>query len=59
MSLAITPNTFLFGHQHIYLFRLNYANLKGFQYGTSGKELACKCKRHNRGMIDPWVRKIP
>ena len=59
MFLVIRPNTFLFGHHHIYLLRLNFANLKGFPCGTSGKEAACKRMRHNTGMFDPWVRKIP
>ena len=48
MFLVIRPNTFLFGHHHIYLLRLNFANLKGFPCGTSGKEPACKCMRHKR-----------
>ena len=25
----------------------------------SGKESACKCRRHNRGRFNSWVRKIP
>ena len=28
-------------------------------YGTSGKEPACRCKRHKRCWFHPWVRKIP
>ena len=27
--------------------------------GVSGKEPACKCKRHKRHQLDPWVRKTP
>ena len=27
--------------------------------GTSGKELACQCSRHQGCGFDPWVRKIP
>ena len=27
--------------------------------GTSGKELACQCRRHKRHGFDPWVREIP
>ena len=27
--------------------------------GTSGREPACKCRRHKRRRFDPWVRKIP
>ena len=29
---------------------------QGFPGGTSGKELACQCRRRR---FDPWVRKIP
>ena len=32
---------------------------QGFPGGTSGKELACQCRRHKRHAFDPWVRKIP
>ena len=31
----------------------------GFPGGTSGKELACQCRRQKRCKFDPWVRKIP
>ena len=31
----------------------------GFPGGASGKEPTCKCRRHKRGVFDPWVRKIP
>ena len=31
----------------------------GLPSGSSGKELACQCKRHNRHGFDPWVGKIP
>ena len=31
----------------------------GFPGGTSGKEPACLCRRHQRRRFDPWVRKIP
>ena len=31
----------------------------GFSGGTSGKELACQCKRDKRRGFDPWVGKIP
>ena len=31
----------------------------GFPSGTSGKELACQCRKHKRCGFDPWVRKIP
>ena len=31
----------------------------GFPGGTSGKELACQCRKGKRHMFDPWVRKIP
>ena len=30
-----------------------------FPGGTSGKELICWCRRHNRLRFDPWVGKIP
>ena len=26
----------------------------GFLGGTSGKELTCQCRRHNRLGFDPW-----
>ena len=29
-----------------------------FPGGTSGKELACQCRRYKRCGFDPWVRKI-
>ena len=32
---------------------------EGFSGGSSGKELACQCKRHNRHRFDLWVGKIP
>ena len=32
--------------------------IKSFPGGTSGKETACQCKRHERLWFDPWVRKI-
>ena len=32
--------------------------ISGFPGGASGKEHACKCKRHKRCGFDPWVRKI-
>ena len=31
----------------------------GFPGGTSGKELACQCRRPKRLGFNPWVRKIP
>ena len=31
----------------------------GFPSGTSGKEPACRCRRHERCRFDPWVEKIP
>ena len=31
----------------------------GFPGGTSGKEPACRCRRHKRYRFDSWVRKIP
>ena len=31
----------------------------GFPGGTSSKEPACQCRRHNRCAFDPWVGKIP
>ena len=31
----------------------------GFSGGTSGEEPACKCRRHKRDGLDPWVGKIP
>ena len=33
--------------------------IMGFPGGTSGKELACQCRRPKRHEFDPWVRKIP
>ena len=32
---------------------------RGFPGGASGKEPACKCRRHKRHRFDPWVGKIP
>ena len=34
-------------------------NKRGFPGGTSGKELACQCRRHKRCGFDPLVGKIP
>ena len=31
----------------------------GFPGGTSGKELACQCRRHERRKFYTWVGKIP
>ena len=31
----------------------------GFPGGTSGKEPACQCRRHNTPRFNPWVGKIP
>jgi len=31
----------------------------GFPGGASSKEPACRCRRHKRCWLDPWVRKIP
>ena len=31
----------------------------GFPDGTSGKDPACQCRRHERHGFDPWVGKIP
>ena len=31
----------------------------GFPGSTSDKEPACKCRRHKRHRLDPWVGKIP
>jgi len=30
----------------------------GFPGGTSGKEPACRCRRHKRHWFNPWIRKI-
>ena len=30
----------------------------GFPGGTSGKELACQCRRRTRCGFNPWVQKI-
>ena len=30
--------------------------VRGFPGGTSGKEPACQCRRHERHKFDPWVR---
>ena len=32
---------------------------RGSPDGTSGKELACQCRRHKRHRFNPWVGKIP
>ena len=31
----------------------------GFPGGTSGEERPCQCRRLNRQILDPWIRKIP
>ena len=30
-----------------------------FPGGASGKESACQCRRRNRCVFNPWVRKMP
>ena len=34
-------------------------SLKGLLGGVSGKEPACRCRRHKRQRLHPWVGKIP
>ena len=34
-------------------------SLGGLPCGTSGKEPACKCRRHKRPGFDPWIGNIP
>ena len=41
-------------HRHMH--RLD---IRGFPGGTSGKELACQCRRCKRPGFNSWVRKIP
>ena len=31
---------------------------RGFPGDTRGKEPACRCGRHKRPQLDPWIRKI-
>ena len=38
---------------------MTYGHKWGFPHGASGKESACQCRRHQRYVFDPWVRKIP
>ena len=38
---------------------LHISLLMDFSGGTSGKESACKCRRHKRCRFNPWVGKIP
>ena len=46
--------------EELYLdIRLIYDIVRGFPGGTSGKKLACLCRRHKRHGLVPWVRKIP
>ena len=40
-------------------FIMIYFIYNGFPGGTSGRELAYQCRRHNRCTFDPWVGKIP
>ena len=40
-------------------FEVLYTVYMGFPHGTSSKEPACQCRRHNRRGFDPWVGKIP
>ena len=35
-----------------------HTRIQGFPGGTSGKELACQCRRHKRHGFHPWVGKI-
>ena len=39
--------------------RLSIRTSLGFPGGTSSKESAYRCSRHERCGFDPWVRKIP
>ena len=36
-----------------------YRLIRGFSGGTSGKKLACQCRRHQRRGFYPWVGKAP
>ena len=36
-----------------------YRLVRGFSGGTSGKKLACQCRRHQRRGFYPWVGKAP
>ena len=51
-------------HLHIsffvnFLFCIGVWLIRASPGGTSGKDLACQCRRHKRGRFDPWVGKIP
>ena len=40
-------------------FKIYFIEVWGFPCVTSGKELACQCRRHKRYRFYPWVQKIP
>ena len=44
---------------NIFFFFCNNSHLMGFPGGTSGKEPACQCRRHENHGFDSWVGKIP
>ena len=59
-------NSFPSQYHKIYLFKARdlvylqrYVIITSFPGGTSGKELACQCRRCKSHRYNPWVRKIP
>ena len=47
------------GTVSIFHFSYFYGCVLGFPGGTSGKEPACQCRRHQRRGFNPWARTIP
>ena len=44
-------------HTHIYMY--THTRIWGFPGSTSGKELACQCRRRKKHRFDSWIGKIP
>ena len=63
ISLSIIPAKSIHdvanGNATVYIYVHFYMFIWGFPGGTSGKEPACRCRRHKRLRSDPWVRNNP
>ena len=52
----VTEPVFCGGKLELEVSLANYIYIYGLPWWLSGKESACRCRRHG---FDPWVRKIP
>ena len=56
--IYIHTHIYIYIYIHIYVHTHTHTRIRGFPGGTSGKELACQCRRHKRHGFHPWVGKI-